>query len=332
MKIACFECDTEEERALKEQLHEHELTFFNHALTHEDIQKIGCADALVVFIYSQVTREIIERLPFLKLIVTRSTGYDHIDLNTCRNHGITVCNVPKYGGTAVAEHTFALMLALTRNIPQAVSRTNHDDFSVEGLAGSELAGKTLGIIGAGTIGSAVARRAKAFDMNVITHERTPNKKVEKELGTRAVSLKELFQQADIISLHVPHTAETHHLINKTAFKQMKPHALLINTARGGLIDTKALYAALTTRQIAGAALDVLEGESELKEAHQPTKSHYHREHDWSTLRNAHRLLKLPNVIVTPHMAFYTHESLHTILNATTHNIEAFARGTPSNVV
>lgn len=332
MRIACFECNEHEQRTLKEQLQGHELTFYNRHLEREDVKALASTDALIVFIYSRITKKIIERLPFLKLIMTLSTGYDHIDINACKKRGITVCNVPNYGETAVAEHTFALMLALARNIPRAVYRTSHNNFSVEGLEGSELAGKTLGVIGAGKIGSAVIRRARAFDMQVLVHERTSTVKLEKQTGARSVSLNELLKKADIVTLHIPHTPETHHIIGKAALRRMKPEAMLINTARGGLVDTKALHAALIHKQLAGAALDVLEGEGELKEAHHPKKSRHREAHDWSTLRHVHQLLKLPNVIVTPHMAFYTQEAMKIILDTAVHTIVAFEEGRLVNQV
>ncbi len=332
MKIACFECDEREQALLREKCKDHDLVMYDHPLRVEDVHKITNVDALIVFIYSPITKEILQRLPFLKLVLTLSTGYDHIDLKACAAHGITVCNVPKYGGTAVAEHTFALLLALVRNIPKAVTRTEHDDFSLDGLCGAELAHKTLGVIGAGTIGSAVIKRACAFDMRVLVHERTPNKQLESYGHVQHVTLPKLLRESDIVTLHVPYTQETHHILNKKAFKQMKPGAFIINTARGGLIDTHALHEALLSKHIAGAALDVLEGECDLKEAHQVCKPHHSQGTNWKVLREAHRLLKMHNVIVTPHMAFYTHEAIHTIIDTTVQSINAFDSGQPINTI
>lgn len=332
MKIACFECDEHEQKLLKEKLHKHEITFYDRPLELEDTEKISLADVLVIFIYSKITPAILNRMPFLKLIATLSTGYDHIDLAACREHGVTVCNVPKYGGTAVAEHTFAILLALLRHIPPAVKNTEHDDFSTEGLCGTELAGKTLGVIGAGTIGSAVAKRAHAFDMRVLVYERTPNKQLAKETPIIPVSLNDLLKESDIVTLHVPYTKETHHLLDKKKIKLMKKGAYIINTARGAIIDSEALHHALVSNHIAGAALDVIEGEYEHKEAHAPRKSQHLSKHDWSLIRETHRLLKLPNVLITPHIAFYTQEAVHTILATTIENISHFERGSTINAV
>lgn len=333
MHIACFECDENEQAVLREKLANHTLMFYNRPLEeNEPWEKLSLTEVLVVFIYSKITPEILRHFPFLKLIVTLSTGYDHIDLMACKEHGITVCNVPKYGGTAVAEHTFAIILALLRHIPKATQQTEHDDFSLEGLCGTELAGKTLGVIGAGTIGSAVAKRAHAFDMNVLVCERTPNKKLARETPMTHVSLNELLRKSDIVTLHVPYTKETHHIIDKKKIKLMRKGAYIINTARGALIDARALHRALASKHIAGAALDVLEGEHEHKEAHAPRKIHHLNQHDWSLIRETHRLLKLPNVLITPHMAFYTYEAMHTILTTAAENITHFERGTILNKI
>lgn len=332
MKITCFECDEHERALLEKALPYDELTFHEPPLELENLKNNSFTEVLVIFIYSKITREVLAKFPFLRLIVTLSTGYDHIDVQACKEHGITVCNVPKYGGTAVAEHTFALMLALLRHIPRAVHNTNHDDFSLTGLCGTELAGKTLGVIGAGTIGSAVIRRARAFEMNVLMYERTPNKQLAKETGAQHTELNDLLKKSDIITLHLPYTKQTHHLLDKRKTKLIKPGAYLINTARGALVDTHALSEALRTKKIAGAALDVLEGEIEHREAHAQKKEHHLKQHDWSTIRETHRLLKLPNVLITPHMAFYTHEATQTIIETAAKNIRAFQKGVTLNAV
>lgn len=330
MKIAFFEVDSAEQQYFTHALPDHELTFFPHTLEEAHLAQLKTIDILSTFIYSQVTKERLQNMPCLKMIVTRSTGYDHIDMKYCKRAGITICNVPKYGGTAVAEHTIALMLALVRHIPRAAERTAHDDFSLDNLEGFECAGKTLGVVGVGTIGQSVARIAHAMSMQVIGYERTPDMKKAQEIGYTPVSLKELCKQADIITIHVPYTKETHHLIDKSLFKSMKPHALFINTARGPIVDTEALIKALDENWIAGAALDVIEGETELHEPNQPLKEHHFFSHDWRTIRRNHALLKRNNVIITPHMAFYTQEALLTIHDATVKAIQSFTTGQPVN--
>lgn len=326
MRIDFFESDNDERTYFEKNLEGHKLFFNNEPLEFSDVRKLAKTEILVVFIYSKITKEIVENMPHLKMIVTLSSGYDHIDLDACREHDVVVVNVPKYGGTAVAEHTFALLLSLIRKIPRAVANTSHDDFSLDGLCGFELAGKTLGVVGAGTIGSAVVRIARAFGMNVLVYERTPNKALENETGAKHASLNELLKKSDVVSLHLPYTKETHHILDRKRIEMMKDGAILINTARGGLVDSKALSDALDSRKIIGAGLDVLEGEIAHKEAHAPKKEHHIKENDWRLIRYTHALLKKPNVIITPHMAFYTKEALHVILESAVNNIKSFVLG------
>ena len=328
MNIVFFETDAYEQEYLKKRLVKHHLVFHNRVLEQQDLKNLYQTEALGVFIYSKITKETLQNMPCLKLIATMSTGYDHIDLSACKLAGVTVCNVPKYGGVCVAEHTFALMLALVRNLHRGIERTRHDDFSIEGLRGINLEGKTLGVVGAGTIGSRVMELARAFHMNVLVT--TESKKRGSSDNITYTTLPHLLKNSDIVTLHTPLTPKTYHLINHKTIAFMKKGSFLINTARGSLIDTVALAHALDTERLSGAALDVLEGETELHEAHQPLKHTHYRLHDWRLLRKTHALLKHKNVIVTPHIAFYTRESVHKILSATLDNIAAFMKGKPIN--
>lgn len=332
MKIAFFEVEGSELFYFNENLKGHELQFYSSTLSDSDLKSLTTVEVLSPFIYSQLTKERLQNMPCLKLIITRSTGYDHIDMKYCKRAGITVCNVPKYGGTAVAEHTVGLMLSLARHIPLAVEKTTHDDFSLDKLQGFELTGKTLGVVGVGMIGQSVVRIAKALGMQVLAYERNPDKKRAEELGFTPVDFKELLKRSDIVSIHVPYTKETHHLFDKGAFKRMKPTAYLINTARGPIVDTEDLVKALDEGWIAGCALDVLEGETDLHEASQPLKQEHFFSHDWRSIRRNHALLKRENVIITPHMAFYTKEALATIHEATVKAIFAFQSGQPINTI
>ena len=330
MNIVFFETDAYEQEFLKKRLHKNNLVLHNRPLEQHDLKSLYQTEVLGVFIYSKITKEVLQNMPCLKLIITMSTGYDHIDLATCRKAGITVCNVPKYGGVCVAEHTFALILALVRNLHKAIEKTRHDDFSINGLMGFNLEGKTLGVIGAGTIGSRVMELAHAFHMRVLVT--TEKKKRGSSDNINYVTLPYLLKNSDIVTLHVPLTPKTHHIINHKTIALMKKGSFLINTARGPLVDTAALAHALHTKKLAGAALDVLEGEAEFHEAHQPLKSTHHSLHDWRTLRKAHNLLKHKNVIVTPHIAFYTKESVNKILTTTADNIASFVKNKPLNVI
>jgi D-lactate dehydrogenase len=284
-----------------------------------------------VFIYSTLRADTLRRMPRLKMIATRSTGFDHIDLSICRKRGITVSNVPSYGENSVAEHTFALILGLSRKVHQAYFRTIRGDFSFEGLEGFDLNGKTIGIIGTGHIGLHAARIARGFGMRVIASDVHPNHFMAETLDFEYVPFEQLLATSDIISLHAPHNPQTHHMINKTNIYKIKRGALLINTARGGLVETEALALALDQGILAGAGLDVLEGEELIKEERQILSKEFSMERLKTLLQN-HILLNRENVIITPHIAFNSHEAFQRIIGTTATNIVAFLAGRPENQV
>jgi D-lactate dehydrogenase len=286
---------------------------------------------LSVFIYSQLSRSLIRRLRGAKLIATRSTGFDHIDLAVCKTRKMMVSNVPAYGENTVAEHTFALILALSRNVHKAYVRTVKGDFSLEGLQGFDLKGKTLGVVGAGRIGLHVIKMAKGFGMEVLAYDIQQNPFLSEVLGFRYVPLPELLRRADIVTLHLPYRPATHHLMNQDTFRLMKRGALLINTARGGLIETHALVEALDAGIVGGAGLDVLEGEEFVKEERQVLEQDFPKERLITALKN-HILLHRENVVITPHIAFDSREALQRILDTTVANIVGFLNGAPLNLV
>jgi D-lactate dehydrogenase len=308
-----------------------DVHFFEEPIGPNATLEITRAEILSVFIRSRITSETLERMPHLKLIVTRSTGYDHIDLRACSKRGVLVCNIPGYGDNTVAEHTFALILTLSRNIQKAYLRTIRGDFSIEGLRGFDLKGRTLGVVGAGRIGLRVIRIAKGFDMEVLAHDIRPQPLVADVLGFRYVSLEDLLRTSDIVTLHVPLTPATYHLIDWNRLQLMKRGALLINTSRGAIVDTEALIRALDEGIIAGAGLDVVEGEELIQEEwallHMPEA-----EEKLKTVLRAHLLLRRENVVVTPHIGFYSQEALERILRTTVDNIKSFLAGRPQNVV
>lgn len=293
--------------------------------------KIEDAEILSVFIYSDLDAELLRRLPVLKMIATRSTGYDHIDMAFCRKRGIMVCNVPTYGANTVAEHTFALLLSLSRKIYPARERTIHGDFSFQGLQGFDLMGKTLGVIGTGQIGRHVIRIANGFQMQVLAHDAQADLSLADLLGFQYVDLNELLSRSDIITLHCPLTPQTRHLIGKSQFRKMKRGGLLINTARGGLVDTEALLWALEEGVVGGAGLDVLEEEEAVREERELLSKRFDEERLRSVVRN-HILLKREDVIITPHIAFNSREAVERILTTTVDNISRFLEGTPQNRV
>ena len=331
MKIAFFEVEDWEEEYLKKKLNGHVLQFLNEKLSVENARQIKDFEAVSVFIYSKIDEQIIREIPNLKLITTRSTGFDHIDLETCKKQGIIICNVPSYGENTVAEHTFALILSLSRNMCKACIRRFEQDFSIEGLEGFDLKGKIIGVIGTGQIGLHVIRIAKGFDMNVVAYDVHQNKLLSEVLGFEYATLEDLLARSDVITLHVPYMKATHHLMNKDTFKLVKKGAILINTARGSIVDTEALIDALDKKILSGAGLDVFEGEELIKEEKQLLYDPKNLEVLTSLVKD-HILLSKDNVVFTPHIAFYSKEALERILETTVENIAAFVSGKPQNMV
>ena len=331
-KIAFFELEPWEREYLLKNLKNLDVKFIDDALNDANADEAKDADAIGIFIYSAVDKKMIDKLENLKLIVTLSTGFDHIDLKECRKRDITVCNVPHYGENTVAEHTFALILNLTRMIHKAYERTVRGDFSIDGLRGIDLQEKVLGVVGSGSIGQHVIRIAKGFEMKVVAFDVKRNLKLAKKLGFSYVSFDELLKNSDIITLHVPYNKSTRHLIDRKAVSNMKNGALLINTARGSVIETSALLEGLQSGKIGGAGLDVLEGECFIKEEKQILSKHFLKECDLKTVLQNHILLKQDNVIITPHNAFNSWEALHRILETTILNISSFLKKKPVNVV
>jgi len=330
MKIVFSELENWEEDYIKKKLKGHKVLFLKNQISLRNIEQIKDTDILCVFIYSELNDSILSKFLKLKFIITMSTGYDHINLDYCKRKGIKISNVPSYGGNTVAEHTFALILNLSRKVHIGIERTKQDNFSLKGLMGFDLKGKTLGIIGVGRIGQHVSRIARGFEMNVMAYSLKKDLKLSRELGFKWVSFNELLRKADIITLHVPLTSETNHLINMKNIKKIKKGTYIINTARGEIIDTKALLYGLDNGIIAGAGLDVLEGEEDIKD--EKALLHKRDQNDWETFLQNHLLLKEKNVIITPHSAFYTHEALERILDATIDNIKQFLRGRVLNSV
>lgn len=329
-RIAVVEVQPGERPYLEEHLPETYL-WQDCAVQECPLDSYRDAEILSVFVHSQVTAETIAAMPNLRLIATRSTGYDQIDLDACNARDIPVSNVPHYGENTVAEHTFGLILSLSRQIHKAYQRTIAGDFSLKGLEGFDIKGKTLGVVGAGSIGLHVIRIAKGFGMDVIAFDVKPSHLIAEVLDFEYTDLDDLFSRADIISLHAPYNKATHHMINLDSIKLIKRGALLINTARGGLVDTEALIEALDQGIISGAGLDVLEGEELVEEEERLLHSPESGEQLRMIIRR-HILLRRPDVVITPHMAFYSREALHRILETTVSNIRAFLDGKPENVV
>jgi len=332
VKIAVFEVEDWERDAFQPLQGEHDITFLNEPLSAANVRRYADAEVVSTFIYSNLSRIVLEQLGQLKLIATRSTGFDHIDADYCRERGIIVANVPTYGDTTVAEHVFGLMLAISHNLVNAVDRTRRGDFTLRGLQGFDLRGKVLGVVGTGSIGLCVIRIANGFGMEVVAFDVRHNDEAAQELGFRYVEMDELLAVSDVITLHVPFNPKTYHLINAEAFAKMKDGVVLINTSRGRIVDVQALVRAIGERKVAAAGLDVLPEEPTIREEAELLRSMFHEEHDLQAILAGHILLRLRNVIITPHTAFYTREAVHRILETTVENITRFAEGSPQNVV
>lgn len=286
----------------------HEFLFYSDRNEAPDeIIKRCCSADILTISNIPVTKQIIDSCPNLKLINVAFTGYDHIDIKTCKERGILVCNAAGYSTPAVAELSIGLAISLLRNIVKLDSNTRIPS-DRNGYTGTELFGKTIGIIGTGAIGTLTARLFNSFGCNVLTYSRTI-KEIEE---ANPVPLSELLSKSDIISLHIPSNEETKNFIDADKLKLIKKSAIIINTARGAIIDSHALANALNTNKIAGAAIDVYEKEPPLDPEHP--------------------LLNAKNTILLPHIAYATKESMYRRLDIVTSNIDNFLKGKPKNRV
>lgn len=332
MKIVVYEIEEWEKESFQPLRDRHEVVFESGPLTAETVCGHEDAEAVSVFIYSDLDKSVLERLPELRLIATRSTGYDHIGMEYCSQRRITVCNVPGYGEHTVAEHVFGLLLAISHRLREAFDRTRRGDFSLAGLQGFDLRGKTLGVIGTGRIGLCVIEIANGFGMRVLACDTNPDETAADRLGFDYVSMETLLSASDVVTLHVPGNDKTRHLLSTAEFQRMKQDAVLINTSRGTLVDAKALLHALADGRLQAVGLDVLQEEPAIREEAELLSSLFNKKHNIENLLADHVLLRLRNVYITPHSAFNTREAVQRILDTTIENIRSFAKGNPQNVV
>jgi D-lactate dehydrogenase len=335
MKITFFDVPKDEQPIFLELFAGMDVTLYEERLTDNNIEKAIDADVISVFISSVINKDIIDFLPNLKFIATRSTGFDHIDLDYCKSKGIQVSNVPAYGSHTVAEFAFGLLLSLSRKIFEAGRQLKEEgDFSIYPLQGFDLNGKTMGVVGTGKIGKNSIKIAKGFGMNVVAYDLYPDMAFAKENDFAYKSLAEVLAESDAITLHAPYTKENHHLINKENVLKMKKGVYLINTARGELIDTDALILGLKEGIIAGAGLDVMEGERELKDEMEilASEDKSGMVKDYKTLLEDRVLMEMPNVIITPHVAFYSKEAEMEIIKMSVENVKGFVSGKAQNLV
>ena len=321
MKIAFFEVQPWEKKLVAAAAKKLKADVFPQEV-EKALEQARQYSIISCFIYSDLSAPILRQLPQLKMIATRSTGMDHIDLEYCQQHQIQVANVPSYGENTVAEHAFALILAISRRITEAVSRVRQGVFSPVGLTGFDLKDKTLGVVGVGHIGRHMVKIANGFGMKVLGVARHPDPQLARRLNFQYVNLEDCLRQADIVTLHTPLTKSTFHLINRQNIKLMKKGSILINTSRGPVVETEAVLWALEEGILAGAGLDVLEEEENLD---RPDKlfDQYLSTDDLKELVAAHLLREKPNVLITPHNAFNTQEAIKRIITATIQNIQSF---------
>jgi len=309
-----------------------EAMLIPEALTAKNASVASDARIVSTFIYSTINKEVLDALPRLEMIATRSTGYNHIDLDECQRRGITVSYVPRYGDVTVAEHTFALILALAKKLVPAVDRTRRGEFSFRDLRGFDIAGKTLGLVGTGKIGLNVARIARGFSMNIAAYDKFPNEQAAAELGIVYMPYEDVLRRADVLTFHVPELPETFHMLNQHNIGLLKRSCIVINTARGSVIETRALVRALSEGLVAAAGLDVLEEEPVIREERELVSSLFQQTHNLEAILSGQILLRLNNVLITPHNAFNTNEAVHRILDTSIQNIRSFVVGQPVNLV
>lgn len=332
MKLVVFEAEPREADAFAVLKGQHDVAVTDEPLRAGNAGRFAQAEVVSTFIYSELDRHVLKQMPRLKLIATRSTGVDHIDTAYCTEHGIAVSNVPTYAANTVAEHVFALLLAISHKIIEAAQRTRDGHFFQQGLQGFDLCGKTIGVIGTGSIGRHVIRIARGLEMSVIACDINADARAANTLGYRYASFDEVLAVSDVLTLHVPATPQTHNLLGDAQFARMKDGVVVINTARGSVIDIRALILALRSGKVSAAGLDVLPGEPAIREEAELICSTFCNRHDLQNLVADHVLMQMPNVVVTPHSAFNTREAVRRILDTTIENIKSFASGQPRNVV
>jgi len=328
MKIAFFSAHKFERDAFDfaNQKSDHQITFLDVSLQPTTAKLAQDHVAAVVFVNDQCNRETLTLLSQcgVKLLALRSAGFNHVDLSAAAELGMAVVRVPAYAPEGVAEYAVALVLTLNRQTHRAFARVREGNFSLEGLVGFNVFGKTVGLVGLGKIGKAAARIFGGFGCRVLAHDVDVDQSFAAGLGVELVALPQLFEQADIISLHVPLLPTTRHLVNETSLASMKRGVMLINTGRGALIDTPALIDALKSGQVGSAGLDVYEEEEGL----------FFADHSNEILQDdvLARLLTFSNVLVTSHQAFLTREALQGIATVTLQNISSFEQGRVENQV
>lgn len=335
MKIVFFDVrDNEKDILVNFCSGEYQCEFHPEPLDDKTIlnEEIKKAEVISCFTFSRVSKEILQQFPKLKLIALRSVGFDHIDIDYCKANNIAVVNSFGYGNVTVAEFAFGLILDVMRKTARSYMNLRNEHLDKDIYTGFELKNSTIGVIGTGAIGAEVVRIAKGFEMNILAYDIYPKEDLKEKYGVKYVELEEIFKNSDVISLHAPLTDKNFHMIDEDKIKLMKPNAVIVNTARGELIDTKALYEALSENRIFGAGLDVLEAENILTNPEKIWDFDYLKDDVIKQTLINDRLLRLHNVVITPHIAYNTKQAQDRILSITMSNIKAFFEGKLQNSV
>ncbi len=321
MRVAVFSAKPYDERFLRAEndVHEHELRFYEARLTPDTARLAAECPGVCAFVNDDLGSETLAALAGegVRLVALRSAGFNHVDLAAAQRLGLTVVRVPRYSPHAVAEHCVGLILALNRNIHRAYNRVRESNFSLGGLLGFDLHGRTVGVVGTGEIGARFAEIMAGFGTSILAADPRPNQRLL-EIGVPFASVDDVLAASDIVSLHCPLTPDTHHLINADRLARMRDGVMLINTSRGALVDTEAVISALKTGKIGHLGLDVYEEEVDL----------FFEDLSDQVLQDDTfaRLMTFPNVLITGHQAFFTREAMATIAEVTLGNIDAFERG------
>jgi D-lactate dehydrogenase len=324
MNVAVFDTHRYDREAFSRAnaRHQHTLTFLDPRLTPETAGLAAGFDAVCSFVNDRLDAESLATLQRggVRLIALRSAGFNHVDLDAAARLSLAVVRVPEYSPYAVAEHAVTLLLALNRKIHRAFNRVREGNFSLDGLVGYDLHGKTAGVVGTGKIGAVMLRILRGFGCRLLATDMAPDEALAAELGVEYVALHDLLGASDIVSLHVPLTPATRHLIDARALETMKKGVILINTGRGALVDAVALIAALKSGHLGAAGLDVYEEEEGV----------FFNDLSGQVLQDdvLARLLTFPNTLITSHQGFLTREALDNIAETTLASISAFAQGAP----
>ena len=322
MKVAVFSTQPHDRKYLEAANRDGlELQYFEPRLSEATVRLADGFDAVCVFVHDELTAPVCRRLASsgVRCVALRCAGFNNVDVIAAHEAGLLVARVPAYSPHAVAEHTVGLILTLSRKFHRAYARVREQNFRLEGLLGFELHRRTVGIIGTGRIGTVVAQILSGFGCKLLAYDPYPNDTC-RSLGVEYVELPELLEQSEIITLHCPLTPQSHHLVDAGAFERMRPGVVLINTSRGGLIDARAAIAALKSGKLGALGLDVYEEEADL----------FYADLSDQVIQDDvfARLLTFPNVLITAHQAFFTHEALTHIAETTMANLAAMARGEP----